>query len=77
MGDPVFRGVYHGKVVHEDDFEDVLSRARTAGCRKFMVTGSDLIESQRAVELAKDYRKGTLSHFVRWIDSTPVVRLSL
>ncbi|KAF2430734.1 deoxyribonuclease-like protein tatD [Tothia fuscella] len=53
LGDPVFRGIHHGKKAHEDDFNDVLERAMEVGCKKFMVTGSDLKESKRAVELAK------------------------
>jgi hypothetical protein len=57
LGDPVFRGHYHGTQRHEDDFNDVLQRALDAGCKKFMVTGSDLKESQHAVEIAKAHRK--------------------
>lgn len=56
LSDPVFRGTYHGKHAHEDDLQDVIDRATDAGCRKFMVTGSDLQESQHAVQLARDYR---------------------
>jgi TatD DNase family protein len=59
LGDPVFRGEYHGSQRHEDDFEDVLQRALDAGCKKFMVTGSDLKESEHAIELAKAHRKVT------------------
>ncbi|PVI07795.1 deoxyribonuclease tatD [Periconia macrospinosa] len=51
--DPIFRGEYHGKQRHEDDFEDVIQRGLDAGCKKFMVTGSDLKESEHAVEIAK------------------------
>jgi TatD DNase family protein len=57
LGDPVFRGLYHGKQAHEDDFEDVLQRAKDIGCQKFMVTGSDLKESKHAVALAEAHRK--------------------
>lgn len=53
LGDPVFRGNYHGKQAHEDDYEDVLQRALDVGCEKFMITGSDLKESHHAVDLAK------------------------
>ncbi|KAL9080150.1 MAG: hypothetical protein Q9159_007650 [Coniocarpon cinnabarinum] len=53
LSDPIFRGVYHGRQVHEDDFNDVIDRARTYGVRKLMVTGSDLNESRRAVDIAK------------------------
>ncbi|KAF1814400.1 deoxyribonuclease tatD [Eremomyces bilateralis CBS 781.70] len=55
LSDPVFRGVYHGKKCHEDDLEDVVERAIRVGCTKFMVTGSDLEESQRAIEVAQEY----------------------
>ena len=56
LGDPVFRGNYHDKQVHEDDLQDVINRALDAGCQKFMVTGSDLEESRHAVQLARDHR---------------------
>lgn len=56
LGDPVFRGVYHGKQGHEDDLEQVVQRALDVGCMKLMVTGSDLKESAHAIELAKRFR---------------------
>ncbi|KAI9831446.1 MAG: hypothetical protein M1819_005045 [Sarea resinae] len=55
LGDPIFRGIYHGKQAHEDDFRDVIQRAIGAGCEKLMVTGSDLKESQHAIEIAKEH----------------------
>ncbi|KAL1968811.1 hypothetical protein VTN77DRAFT_1172 [Rasamsonia byssochlamydoides] len=55
LGDPVFRGNYNGKQVHDDDLADIIERAREVGCEKFMVTGSDLEESERAVQLAREY----------------------
>ncbi|GME26840.1 Deoxyribonuclease TatD-related protein [Neofusicoccum parvum] len=55
LGDPIFRGVYHGKQAHEDDFDGVLERALAAGCEKMMVTGSDLKESEHAVQIAKEH----------------------
>lgn len=57
LGDPVFRGVYHGKQVHDDDLEDVLKRAVDVGCVKMLVTGSDLENSRRAVKMAEERRK--------------------
>ena len=60
LGDPVFRGVYHGKRAHDDDLEDVVGRALDVGCKKMMVTGSDLKESHHALELAEKYRTPNL-----------------
>jgi len=55
LTDPIFRGTHHGKKAHDDDLLQVISRAVKAGCRKLMVTGSDLKESENAVRLARDY----------------------
>ncbi|KAJ5373383.1 hypothetical protein N7517_005389 [Penicillium concentricum] len=55
LSDPVFRGEYHGKQAHEDDLDDVIQRARDVGCSKFMVTGSDIVESKHAVQVASKY----------------------
>ena len=56
LSDPTYRGNYHGKQVHEDDTKYVLQRAVDSGCIKFMVTGSDLAESKRAITLAEEHR---------------------
>jgi TatD DNase family protein len=56
LSDPIFRGVYHGKKAHDDDLPQIVQRALGAGCRKLMVTGSDLEESQKAIDLAEQYR---------------------
>jgi Tat protein secretion system quality control protein TatD with DNase activity len=61
LGDPVFRGIYHGKRGHEDDLEQVVQRALDVGCMKLMVTGSDLKESAHALDLAKQFRRQRLS----------------
>ncbi|KAK9644581.1 hypothetical protein HCH54_007013 [Aspergillus fumigatus] len=55
LGDPVFRGEYHGRQVHDNDLDDVIQRARDVGCTKFMVTGSDLVESRHAIQFAQSY----------------------
>ena len=55
LSDPTFRGIYHGKQAHEDDTQHVLQRAVDAGCIKFMVTGSDLVESRKAITLAEQH----------------------
>ena len=57
LGDPIFRGVYHGKQAHDDDLNQVVQRALDVGCTKLMVTGSDLKESAHAIEIAKQFRK--------------------
>lgn len=57
LGDPVFRGEYHGRKAHEDDLADVVQRALDVGCTKLMITGSNLKESRHAVDLAEQYRR--------------------
>lgn len=63
LSDPMFHGTYHGKKAHDDDLDDVIQRAKDVGCSKFMVTGSDLVESAEAVNIARKYRE---SAFVRY-----------
>lgn len=60
LSDPVFSGEYHGRQVHDNDMDDIIDRARNMGCQKFMVTGSDLEESRRAIQIASKYRKCVL-----------------
>ncbi|GAB7364862.1 hypothetical protein MBLNU230_g5654t2 [Neophaeotheca triangularis] len=55
LTDEIYRGVHRGNKAHEDDLQQVIERAMAAGVRKMMVTGSDLDESKKAVELAKQY----------------------
>ncbi|THW92917.1 hydrolase, TatD family protein [Aureobasidium pullulans] len=55
LSDPIFQGVYHGKKAHDNDLPQIVERALGAGCRKLMVTGSDLEESQKAIDLAEQY----------------------
>jgi len=51
----MFHGVYHGTQRHESDVSSILQRAQDIGCHKFMITGSDLSESQQAIDLAKQH----------------------
>ncbi|KKY23885.1 putative deoxyribonuclease tatd [Phaeomoniella chlamydospora] len=55
LGDPIFKGIYHGKKAHDDDLNDVIQRAKDVGCSKFMVTGSSLTESEHVVDLVAQY----------------------
>ena len=57
LTDPIFQGIYNGKQAHESDFDNVLQRAVDVGCEKFMVTGSSLEESRRAVKLSEQHRE--------------------
>ncbi|RDW91579.1 hypothetical protein BP5796_02744 [Coleophoma crateriformis] len=52
LTDPIYTGLYHGTQRHPDDLLAVLKRSQEAGCQKLIVTGSDLKESERAVELS-------------------------
>ena len=55
LSDATYRGIYHGKQVHEDDTKYVVQRAKEVGCQKLMVTGSDLEESRKAIGIAEQY----------------------
>ncbi|KAE8448923.1 hypothetical protein EG329_008719 [Mollisiaceae sp. DMI_Dod_QoI] len=55
LTDPVFTGLYHGTQRHPNDLSSVLQRAKEVGCEKLIVTGSDLHESRKAIQLAKDH----------------------
>ena len=55
LTDPVFRGSYHGKQAHEDDFDRVLHRATSAGVTAQILTGGNLDESHEALSLARRY----------------------
>lgn len=35
--------------------DDIIQRARDVGCKKFMVTGSDLEESRRVMDLSRNH----------------------
>ncbi|XP_045157569.2 deoxyribonuclease TATDN1-like [Mercenaria mercenaria] len=55
LTDPVFRGVYRGKRHHEDDFLDMLKRAKDVGMEKIMVTAGCLKDAKEAVELVQQH----------------------
>ncbi|GAA5944906.1 3'-5'-exodeoxyribonuclease [Sporobolomyces koalae] len=55
LGDPVFRGHYHGKQSHPDDFEAILNRARTAGVQVQLLTGDSIPGSTDVLNLASKY----------------------
>lgn len=49
----MFKGIYHGKQAHVDDFTEVLKRASDTGVQKMIITAGNLSESHNALELAK------------------------
>ncbi|XP_078376921.1 deoxyribonuclease TATDN1-like [Oculina patagonica] len=53
LTDSMFKGIYHGKQAHTDDFTEVLKRATNTGVQKMIITAGNLSESQNALELAK------------------------
>ncbi|KAJ7900173.1 Mg-dependent DNase [Mycena olivaceomarginata] len=54
LTDPVFRGTYHGKKKHDDDMDSMLERARKAGLKSMIITGTSLEESRDALSLARE-----------------------
>ncbi|BGP48077.1 hypothetical protein JCM10450v2_003949 [Rhodotorula kratochvilovae] len=56
LGDPVFRGSYHGKQAHEDDLKDILARARRAGVGMQLLTGDCLEGSKEVLALARQHK---------------------
>ncbi|KAJ1914417.1 hypothetical protein H4219_004797 [Mycoemilia scoparia] len=55
LADGVFFGNYRGKQAHPDDFEQILQRSKDAGIVAMMVTGTNLKESQEAIELCRKH----------------------
>ncbi|ETI47159.1 hypothetical protein, variant 3 [Phytophthora nicotianae] len=55
LTDPVFTGLYRGKQKHESDLTAILARAKTFGVDKIIVTGGNLEESHKALQLAKEH----------------------
>lgn len=55
LTDPMFRGVYRGKQVHDDDLDLVIQRAKDCGMQKMIVTGTTLPECQQAIDLCQKH----------------------
>ncbi|XP_060560470.1 deoxyribonuclease TATDN1-like [Ruditapes philippinarum] len=55
LTDPVFRGIYRGKRHHEDDFVDMLIRAKDVGMEKIMVTAGCLRDAEEATKLVQEH----------------------
>lgn len=57
LTDAVFRGVYRGKKVHDDDFHHVLKRAFDIGMDRIIVTAGCEDDIREALDLVKDHEK--------------------
>ncbi|KAL0279624.1 UNVERIFIED_CONTAM: hypothetical protein PYX00_001139 [Menopon gallinae] len=53
--DSMYSGIYNGNQKHAPDLKAVLDRAWNSGVSKIIVTGTDLTESAKAIELTKSY----------------------
>lgn len=48
----MFGGIYHGSAKHKPDLDSVLQRAKAVGVEKIIVTGTSLMDSAGALQLA-------------------------
>lgn len=48
----MYSGLYNGSRKHEPDLQQVLNRSWSAGINKLIITGGNLEESKKALELA-------------------------
>jgi len=55
LTDSMYAGEYNGSSKHVPDLTAVLARAREGGVVKMMVTGGNLEESSKAIELSKEH----------------------
>lgn len=49
----MYQGSYHGSKKHEPDLEKVLNRAWDGGMNRIIITGGNLIDSKKAIELSR------------------------
>ena len=59
----MYQGEYHGSKKHEADLEQVLLRAWDQGLDKMIITGGNLEESKKSIEMAKSDGKFIKFHF--------------
>ncbi|CAK1550699.1 unnamed protein product [Leptosia nina] len=52
LTDDMYRGVYNGSKKHDPDLASVLDRAWKSGLEKIIITGGNLLDSQKALSLA-------------------------
>ncbi|CAH1163608.1 unnamed protein product [Phaedon cochleariae] len=54
LTDAMYTGVYNGSMKHESDIQEVLKRSWDAGLCKIILTGGNVQESKKALELAQN-----------------------
>lgn len=55
LTDPMFRGIYHGKQAHVDDFSQMLERSKYSGVQTMIITGTSLNDSKESLIIAKEH----------------------
>lgn len=68
LNDPVFRGWYHNRQCHADDFNHILARARKAGVICQLLTGDRLEGAKEVIELSKLHSKWIISCLISYTD---------
>lgn len=53
LTDLMYTGVYHGTRNHFDDLQHVMNRSWDAGLSKIIITGGNLEDSKKALEMAQ------------------------
>ncbi|KAJ3646436.1 hypothetical protein Zmor_024024 [Zophobas morio] len=53
LTDLMYMGMYNNSAKHEADLEQVLKRSWDAGLKKIIITGGNLVESEKALNIAK------------------------
>lgn len=53
LTDSMYSGVYNGSKKHDPDLQHVLQRSWAAGINKIIITGGNLEESEKALEISK------------------------
>jgi TatD DNase family protein len=48
----MFRGIYHGKQAHADDFAAIIQRSKDVGIKAIIITASYLDDVRQALEIA-------------------------
>eukprot|EP00768_Dysnectes_brevis_P003453 gnl/Dysnectes_brevis/2464_a2942_1020.p1 GENE.gnl/Dysnectes_brevis/2464_a2942_1020~~gnl/Dysnectes_brevis/2464_a2942_1020.p1 ORF type:complete len:354 (+),score=61.04 gnl/Dysnectes_brevis/2464_a2942_1020:160-1221(+) len=55
LTDPVFKGIYRGRQIHDDDFSLILKRAKATGVKKCLITVGSFSDVDPAVLLCRTH----------------------